>query len=361
MGFSARPYRLALCKPYNWAKGAHGHRAGLIVRLDLDGALGWGEVAFDPHVPIDGARLRAEVMALVEGLDPAAEDFLAALDRRKPHERIRAAIACAWFSARAAQAGEPLGRHLARRNALPRAPAASVPINGLVGDPTVEGALAEAEELLGRGMQTLKIKCFDDLERDLARVAAIRAAFPEAGLRLDPNDAWKDVAQSRRALERFEPFGIAYVEDPLDTRTASVADMARLRALSPIPLAWDNPVGSIEDMRRLVEAGAVDVFIFKMPRSGGPDRQLAMCDFAARHGIPFVMTSPLETTIGAVAGLHVTSLSPPPIADSGFSLTALFERNPAAPPAVVDGRCAVPTGPGLGVAPAGTWRDDPIE
>jgi o-succinylbenzoate synthase len=356
MSFSARPYRLPLNRPYKWAKGAHSHRAGLILRLDQNGVSGWGEVAFGPHVAVDGERLKRDVLGLVAGLDASSDGFLEALDRRAPHNRIRAAIACAWFSARAAAAGQPLNRFLA-----PHAtPAAAIPINGLVGEPDVAGALAQAAGFIGQGMKTLKIKCFADVARDVERVGAIRAALPDIALRLDPNDAWKTVEDALRALERLAPLGIDYVEDPLDTHRATLDEMVRIRRLSPVAIAWDNPVQSLADMKRIHQAGAVDVFIFKMPRAGGPDRQLAMIDYAAAEDLRMVMTSPIETAIGTVAGLHVTSLCPPPIADSGFSLSALFARDVAAPPAVIDGFCAVPEAPGLGVAPDGAWTDAPI-
>jgi len=364
MSFSARPYRLPLNRPYKWAKGSHDHRAGLILRLTLDGVSGWGEVAFGPHVEIDGDRLKRDVLGFVAGLDVDSDEFLAALDRRAPHNRIRAAIACAWFSARAARAGQPLNRFLAPDLAPDRTPdqtpATTIPINGLVGEPNVEGALAQAEGFIRQGMKTLKIKCFDDVARDVTRVTAIRAALPEVALRLDPNDAWKSVDDAARALDRFAALGIDYVEDPLDTQHATLDEMARIHTLSPISIAWDNPVQSLADMQRIHEAGAVDVFIFKMPRAGGPDRQLAMIDYAASHDLRMVMTSPIETAIGTVAGLHVTSLCPQPIAESGFSLSALFARDVTVPPPVIDGVCAVPDTAGLGVAPDGVWTDKPI-
>ena len=64
-------------------------------------------------------------------------------------------------------------------------------------------------------------------------------------------------------------------------------------------------------MRRLIEAGAADVFLFKMLRAGGPDRQLGMIDLAAPYGVPGVMTDPIETGVGLAASLQVRSLCLP--------------------------------------------------
>ena len=353
MTVAARPYALPLRIRYRWAKGDHDTRHGLIVRAEIDGALGWGEIAFGPHVAVDGPALTAEVDELVAGLDDRDDGFLAALDERRPHNRLRCGIATAWFAARAAAAGQPLNRFLAPD----RMPAAAVPINGLVNATEAAGAVEQAHAYAAQGMTTFKVKCFADVDRDIARVRALREAFPAAALRLDPNDAWKTPDEALRNLERFAAYGIAYVEDPLDTHATTIDAMARVRAGSPIPVAWDTPVDALPAMQRLLDADAVDVFVFKMPRAGGPDRQLAMLDLAATAGKPGVMTGPLESAVGTAAGLHVASLTPPPVPDCGFSLSGHFARDLARLPPIVAGGQAVPASPGTGADPSAFWLD----
>ncbi|MCG8545125.1 MAG: hypothetical protein MJE12_13065 [Alphaproteobacteria bacterium] len=353
MAISVRAYTLPLRIRYVWAKGAHDTRRGVIVRAALDGAVGWGEVAFGPHVEIDGAGLEAEVTALLEGLDAQSEDFLDALDARHPHNRIRCGIATAWLSARAAAAGQPLNRYLAPD----REPTTAIPINGLINATDAAGVVDQAHAYAAQGMTTFKTKCFADVERDIERVRALREAFPDAAIRLDPNDAWKTPNEALHNLERFAPFEIDYVEDPLDTHRATLPAMADVRARSPIKVAWDNPVEDIDAMLRLLDADAVDVFVFKMPRAGGPDRQRAMLDLAAGADRRAVMTAPLESAVGTMAGLHLASLTAPPLPACGFSLSAHLARDIATLPDIVDGTQIVPDTPGLGTDPSPFWSE----
>ena len=345
MSILAKPYTLPLRIRYRWAKGDHDTRSGLLVRCDIDGAIGWGEVAFGPHVAVDGPVLAKELSDLVAGLDIHDDGFLDAVSARRPHNRIRCGIATAWLSARATRAELPLNRFLAPE----RTPADAVPINGLINELTPAGVVEQAHGYTNQGMTTFKIKCFEDVERDLLRVRTVRSEFPDADLRLDPNDAWKTPTEALRNMERFSPLRIDYVEDPLDTHQASLADMAEVARYAAFSVAWDNPVEDLAAMKRLLDAEAVHVFVFKMPRAGGPDRQLAMLDLAEKAGKRGVMTGPLESAVGTMAGLHVASLTPPPLPHCGFSLSGHFAQDVGPLPAINDGQQAIGDRPGLGI------------
>ena len=359
--FSAGPYDLPLKVVYRWAKGEHTSRAGAILRCMIDQYEGWGEVAFGPHVEINGAELALELLALTKGLNPEDDDFLVQLDQREMHNRMRCAIATAWLSARAAAAGKPLNQYMADDGEGDDVtPPMQVPINGLVGEQDIGAAVTQAKGYAKQGMTTLKIKCFADVDHDFARVSALREAFPDFAFRLDPNDAWKTVPDALANMERFAPLGIDYIEDPLDTGIATIEDMAAVRKSGAIRSAWDNPVETLEDMHRLVDAEAVDVFIYKMPRAGGPDRLKEMVEFATSAGIQSVNTGPLETAIGTVAGLHMTTLFPAPLAHSGFSLSGHYARDLADVPPVVDGVRTLPDLPGLSIAPDAAYQQNMI-
>ena len=345
--FRAIPYTLPLATRYRWAKGDHDTRSGILIRAEIDGAVGWGEVAYGPHVVRDWTALAADLERAAQGVDPGGE--VAQLDALNLHNRDRAGFATAWLAAQAAARGISLAAHLA---APGQTPATRVPINGLVNKDAPEDAVAQAQAYADQGMTTLKIKCFADVARDLERVRALRAAFPGFAFRLDPNDAWPDVDAALRNMEAFAPPAIDYVEDPLDTKTATLDDMARLKRADPaIAVAWDNPVEGLAEMQALLDRDAVDVFIFKMPRAGGPDRQAAMIRVAAEAGKPAVMTGPIETAIGTMAGHHLAALLPEPIPHCGFSLSQHFARDIADLAPITDGTRALPDAPGLGLEP----------
>ncbi|MCC6007332.1 MAG: hypothetical protein JJU40_06625 [Rhodobacteraceae bacterium] len=347
----ARPYDLPLAIPYRWSKGVQHRRAGLIVRAEIDGAIGWGEAAPAPHEPVDGPAFAAECAALVAGLDPAAEDFLAQIDARGAEGRLRCGIATAWLSARATLAGESLAAHVA---GPARPPAARLPINELVTDDTPEGCVARTAEAVARGQNMVKVKCTPERDLDLARVGAIRAAFPDIGIRIDPNESWPlDWAAAQ--LEAMAPFGIDYCEEPLPRGTAPEV-YAGLRQQTSVPIALDDSVRSPAHARRIIETGAADVLILKAPRLGGPDSTLEIIDLAHAAGLRSTVTASLETSVGLHAALQLGVLLPAPPAPCGLGTARFFAADVAPPPPIVDGHMMLPTIPGLGVDPGEWWE-----
>ncbi len=340
-------YDLPLKVPYRWAKGEQLTRGGLLARCDLDGAVGWGEMAPPPHEAVDGPAWMAEAAAVVDGLDSREENFLEQVDGRVPYERIRCAIATAWLSARAVRDGQSLSAFLAEGN---EAPALRVPVNGLVTDGEARAAAETARRLVGEGARTLKIKCSADRLKDLVRVRAIRRAAPDATLRLDANESWHPDWAAEH-LADFADFGIDYVEQPIPA--GDDAALARVRRASPVPIAADEGALDEASIRALLAADAVDALILKPQRLGGPDRTLAIIRLATAKGVRCTITNSLETAVGVTTALHIASLHRPPIPDCGFGTSRFFAEDVAPPPPIVDGQMTVPTAPGLGVEPVG--------
>jgi o-succinylbenzoate synthase len=338
-----RPYAQPLAIPYRWSKGEQTERCGLLVRMDRDGATGYGEAAPAPHEPVDGPGFRAQCLALIEGLDPDADDFLQRLDARDPAPRLRCGLATAWLSLRAAEAGQPLSVFLANGRTV----AAQVPINELVTDATPQDAVGRTRAAVERGQTTIKLKCTDDIELDVERAGAIRAAFPDIGLRLDPNEAWSLESAPER-LQRMSSFDIDYIEQPVH-RDVSLEEYARLRARSPIRIALDDSVRSMAHVDRILELGAADVLILKAQRLGGPDKAAEVVERAAAAGVDVTITASLETAVGLTMNLHVAALAPQPIAPAGLGTARFFAEDVGTPPAIETGHMTTPTAPGLGI------------
>src|SRR5689334_14177691 len=103
-----RPYAVPLNTPYRWSKGVQHERCGVIVGIDLAGAIGWGEAALPPHVIYPGDAFADQCRALVHGLDLESDDFLTQLALRETPARIRCGISSALLAARAAREGKSL-------------------------------------------------------------------------------------------------------------------------------------------------------------------------------------------------------------------------------------------------------------
>lgn len=176
-----------------------------------------------------------------------------------------------------------------------------VPVSALV--PAVapaDGALVAAEAA-ARGITTVKVKVGDALEVD--RVAAVREALgPGARIRLDANGAW-DLDEAVERIERLARYGIELVEQPV----ARLDDLARLRRRVDVALAADECVRSTEDARRLAALGAADAVVLKVQPLGGVRAALAVAEAA---GVPAIVSSLYETSIGLGAGLALAACLP---------------------------------------------------
>src|SRR5206468_2330804 len=111
-----------------------------------------------------------------------------------------------------------------------------------------------------------------------------------AKIRLDANGSW-DPINAGIALSQLLRYDIELVEDPV----SSMQDMARLRRGSPIMIAAEMCVRTIEDARRLRELGAADAVVLKPQRIGGVRAALAAAEEA---GVPAIASSALESSVG---------------------------------------------------------------
>lgn len=345
-----KPYRLPMKTPYRWSKGVQMVRSGLILRADLDGAIGWGEVALPPHVDMPDAALVASARALMEGLDPADPGFLAALDLRECPARLRCGFSMAVHSARARAAGRSLAGLLGEQG-TPLPP--RVPVNDLIGDAEPERCAHRAGAALARGQDTVKMKCTPDRDLDLARVGAVRSACPDIRIRIDPNESWP-VAWAAEQLTAMARFDIEYCEEPLP-RATSLSAYAELRRRQPVPIFLDDSARTLFHVERIAEFGAADGLVLKAQRVGGPDRLAEITRFAEASGLACTITSSIETTAGLYMALHCAAITNPVMA-CGNGTARFYARNIAPPPPIVDGHMTVPTEPGLGVDPTAWWE-----
>lgn len=179
-----------------------------------------------------------------------------------------------------------------------------VAVNGIIpaiapGD--VAGRAAES------GCRTLKIKVAapgESLDDDVARVSAARAALPEGAIRVDANGAWS-LDQAETAIRELAQFGLEYAEQPC----ASAEELAELRRRLDglVPVAADESIRRATDPLKVRELDAADMVVLKVQPLGGA---AACLDLAGRLGIPVVVSSAVETSVGLEAGLRLAAALP---------------------------------------------------
>ncbi|WP_033442962.1 o-succinylbenzoate synthase [Saccharothrix sp. NRRL B-16314] len=213
-----------------------------------------------------------------------------------------------------------------------------IPVNCTV--PVVSAERAHAI-VAASGCSTAKVKVADPgsvLGSDLERVAAVRDALgPSGAIRVDANMAWDvdEAVVAIRALERAAG-GLEYVEQPC----RSIEELAAVRRRVDVRIAADESIRRAEDPLRVAVAGAADVAVIKVAPLGGVRRALAVAEAC---GLPCVVSSAVETSVGMAAGLALAGALPELDFACGLGTLALLDGDVAgASLTPVDGWLPVP-------------------
>ena len=211
-----------------------------------------------------------------------------------------------------------------------------IPVNTTV--PAVDPATAHAMVTASR-CTTAKVKVAEPGQRltdDVARVEAVRDALGRSGrLRVDANGGWS-LDDARVALGELSRYDLEYAEQPV----RSLTDMAELRRAVDVRLAADESVRGADDPLRIAGLEAADVVVLKVQPLGGVRSCL---EVAERCGLPVVVSSAVETSVGLAAGLALAGALPElPFACGLGTVTLLAQDVCARSLAPVDGWLPVP-------------------
>jgi O-succinylbenzoate synthase len=203
----------------------------------------------------------------------------------------------------------------------------SVPVNVTV--PAVGPEQAHAIVLRG-GCRTAKVKVAEPGQSpadDQARLEAVRDAIGPGGrVRIDVNGGWDvDTAVSSIAVLDRAAGGLEYVEQPC----ATVEELALLRRRVDVPIAADESIRRAEDPYRVRDLEAADVAVLKVQPLGGVRACLRI---AAEIGLPVVVSSALETSVGIAAGVALAAALPELPYACGLATVQLLERDVVAEP-----------------------------
>jgi len=211
----------------------------------------------------------------------------------------------------------------------------SIPVNATlpaVGPDAIAGILARYG-----ACRTVKIKVAEvgqSLADDVERVRETRIMLGAAGrIRLDANGGW-NLDEAEHALRALEQFDLEYVEQPC----ASVEELAEIRRRVHrlgILIAADESVRKAADPLAVARAGAADLLVIKAAPLGGIDRALVI---VAKAGLPAVVSSALDTSVGLSMGARLAARLPELEFDCGLGTGALLADDVALDPVVpVDG------------------------
>jgi O-succinylbenzoate synthase len=224
-------------------------------------------------------------------------------------------------------------------NAAPPLLRDSVPVNATL--PAV--APHFVADVLDRfaGCRTVKVKVAETgqtLDDDVARVAAAREYLGAEGrIRIDANGGW-NVDEAEHAIHALAEHDLEYVEQPCATVDELWQIRQRVKYMG-VPVAADESVRKAADPLLVARQEAADILVIKAQPLGGIRAALAI---AGEAGLPLVVSSALETSVGISMGLHLAAALPELPYDCGLATVSLLSLDVSADPLVpVDGAIGV--------------------
>jgi len=288
-------HTLHLRNPFRLSYGVSETRRAFWVRLADDA--GWGEAAIPPYYGVEDAAMIAVWEAVARRTAPLPDslDGIAAWIGTDGPAPARCALDMALHDRLARRAGAPLHALLGAPPPLPLPTAFTI-------------AIAEPAEMARLAAEAarypiLKIKLGSD--DDVSRLAAVRAARPDAILRVDANAGWSaDEAVGRvRQLERF---GLEMVEQPVARH--DIAGMGYVQAHTDLPVVADESVQSLADVEALAAAGVRGINL-KLQKVGGLGPGLRILRRARELGLRVLLGCMIETSLGVTAMAHLAGLA----------------------------------------------------
>jgi L-alanine-DL-glutamate epimerase-like enolase superfamily enzyme len=335
MELRARIQELVLAEPFEIARGVSTHEPTLVVEIEHDGIVGFGEGApVDYHGETTEAMLAEatrDVPALL-GDDPFA---LEAVMRRLRSEGLMGGTRMAVDGALHDWIGKRLGQPTWRLLGLePTSPATSFTI----GIDTVEGTADKVRR--AQAYRVLKVKVGG--AADLERLEAVRAGF-DGAIRIDGNEGW-DIEIARAITPDLLRLGIEFVEQPFHREDVD-AYRAYRELDRRLPVILDESCQDASDVP--LAAALADGVNIKIAKTGGIRGGFSLARAARAHGLDVMIGCMIESELGIGQAAQIASLTD--FVDLDGHL--LIEDGPFAGLGLVDGVVTVSDRPGIGVEP----------
>ena len=108
-----------------------------------------------------------------------------------------------------------------------------------------------------------------------------------------------------RAIRLLEPYDIEFVEQPV--RRDDLEAARRVRERVDAPIALDESVRGPREALAAVKAGACDMFVVKLMKTGGILNALKVNAIAEAAGVTVMMGNMGEGSVGLAAHFHVNA------------------------------------------------------
>ena len=336
-------YNLPFRHPFTISRGTKTHQPTLIVRLEHNGLLGYGEAPAISYYNIPVDRMIADL----EAKKPMIEKFALTDPQRYWHYLHHllpdnSFLVCALDIAAWDLFGKIVGKPLFELWGLD--PAKGPATDFTIGIDTIDKMVAKIKE---KPWPIYKIKL--GVPDDLAIMTTLRQ-HTDALFRVDANAGWT-VEEALQKIPRLSELGVEFVEQPL-----AKDDWEGMKVLyreSPLPLIADESCVKEEDVERC--HGHFHGINIKLTKCSGPTPARRMIEKARGLGMKVMVGSMNESSIGSAAIAHLlpaldfVDMDGPLLLTEDLATGLDFHAN---------GHVTIPRGPGLGVTYEGLFSKD---
>ena len=333
MNLHLHPFDLQLRHTFTITHESRKVQPSLIVELEKDGLSGYGEAAATAYYNVTMEGMTRDLEALRPFLAAAEWDAPADLyDQVAPKLAHSPAALCALDMAANDLWGRIQGKPLYQLWNLD--PADAPLTNYTIGRASMEEMVAKMEEL---PWPIYKIKLGTD--QDLEIIRTLRR-HTDAIFRVDANTAWTP-EQAVEMSFLLKDLGVEFIEQPL--KPGNWEGQAHVFAHSALPVMADESCQEEADVDRCIDT--FDAINIKLVKCGGLTPARRMIARAKQNGLKVMVGCMTESSVGIAAGVHLLPLLD--FADLDGAL--LLAEDIAEGLSWNEGRCQLPSAPGLGV------------
>ncbi len=344
-----REIHLKLLHPFETSMDRVFDRRILLVEVDVDGVVGWGECTAGEnpfYSPEDTETcwhiLKNYVWPMLKGREfNAASDIWGMLGQVRGHNMAKASVEVAVWDAEARHKGVSLAKLLGGVRT-------QIPCGVSIGiKETPDELAATVKKELAAGYQRIKIKIKPG--KDLVPVQRLRQEFPHVKLSVDANSAYR--LEDLDLLKQMDAYYLMMIEQPLgwDDLFGHVEIQRALQT----PICLDECIHTYEQAEAAIALGACKIMNIKLGRVGGFHEAKRIHDLCQKHAIPVWCGGMLESGVGRSHNIAMSSL-PNFTLPGDVSASARYWHEDIITPEVTvspQGTITVPTAPGTGYEP----------